>query len=170
MRTLWKFRLLLILAALVLVIGGGIALAAKDGSLNSNPRTSSSGTSAHDQEPTETDEATRTPGTEPTETEEGDQEEISGTITSLDCAQGSITIKTMDEEAGGTFTAVLTSATVFTINGKAATCADLQVGAQVSIEATRNGTTWTATRVSQGENDQGEDGQGGTATPTPGDH
>ena len=167
LRTLWKFRLVLILAALVLVAVGAVAVAAKEGATSNNQHTASAGASQHGQEPSETPgaEPSKTPGTEPTET---DQEERSGTITSLDCTNGSITIKQEDEE-GGTFTATLTSATVYMINGKTGACTDLKVGAQVSIEAMQNGQTWTALKVSQGENDQdNDDGQEDQATPTPG--
>ena len=168
MRIPWKYRLALILAGLLLVVGGSVALAAFSGTAT-DPRTASAGAAESTQEPTEgTDqESTHTPGTEPTKT---GQKERDGTITSLDCAKGSLTIMGEEEEDGGTFTALLTSATVFTISGKAGACTDLKVGLPVSIEATPNGTTWTALKVSQGENDQDHDGdeEGSQTTPTPG--
>ena len=167
-RTLWKFRLALMLAGLLLVVGGAVALAAEGGKGASDQRAATSGAAANSQEPTEGTEQdpTHTPGTEPTKT---GQKEREGTITSLDCAQGSLTIKGEDEEDGGAFTAQLTSATVFTVNGKAGACADLKVGMSVSIEATQNGTTWTALKVSLGESDQDDDGDepGSQTTPTP---
>ena len=167
----WKFRLALMLAGLLLVVGGAVAMAAEGGTAGSDQRAANSGAAAKSQEPTEgTDQdSTHTPGTEPTRT---GQKELEGTITSLDCAQGSLTIKREEEEEGGAVTALLTSATVYTINGKAGACADLKVGMQVNIEATQNGTTWTALKVSQGESDQDNDNDGdehgSQTTPTPG--
>ena len=167
----WKFRLALILAGLMLVVGGAVALAAEGGTLGSQPRTASGAAAANTEEPTEGTEQdpTHTPGTEPTKT---GQKELEGTITSLDCAKGSVTIKGEEEEEGGTLTVLLTSATVYTVNGKAGACGDLKVGMSVGIEATQNGTTWTALKVSQGESDQDndndDDGHGSQTTPTPG--
>ena len=171
LRTLWKFRLFLVLAAVVLVVGGAVAVAAKEGSVSSNQHRASAGAFQHSQEPSETPGTapSETPGTEPTET---DHEEVAGTITSLDCTNGSITIQ--QEEEGGTFTAQLTNTTVYTVNGQPAACTDLKVGAQVDLEVMHSGTTWTALKVSQGDQDENDqhdgdgDEQGGQATPTPG--
>jgi len=173
LRTLLKFRLILIVVALVLITGGAMVVGASEGTASNQQHTASSGVSSHHEDASETPgtEPSKTPGTEPSET---DQDEMSGTITSLDCAKGSITIKAGEDEEegeGGTFTALLTNTTVFTVNGKSSTCADLKVGTSVEIEATHNGTTWTALKVSQGENDQDQDNDdqpGDQGTPTPG--
>ncbi|GEM_PF-2328261 len=175
LRTFWKFRLIVILAALVLVAGGAIAVAAKEGTFSNSSHSASSGDAVQNneggqqnQEPTQTPkppEPTPTHGVEPTHVPHTD---VAGKITGVDCAGGSITIN--EDNNGGSFTASLTGNTIYTISGKSGTCSDLKVGWHVTIEAVQlSEGVWTAEHVSQDDSGQTSGGgSGGDNTPTPG--
>lgn len=170
LRTLWKLRILLVVAALVLVAGGAVAFAAVEGN-NSNEPTASSAGAEQNQSANENTEPTATKGTEPTATKGTEPTAIphtvmSGTITSVDCEGGTITI-TVDNN-GGSFTAQLTSTTVYTLSGQTGACSGLKVGWHVSVEAQQSNGQWVAQHVSQDDSGQsGGSGDGGGKDPTP---
>jgi len=172
--TIWKFRVLVVIAALVLVVGGAVAFAASEGPLSSSAPSGSKAGVSHSSEggqqgsePTATSapaEPTATKGTEPTAIPHAN---MAGKITSVDCAGGSITIAV--DNNGGSFTAQITSATHITVSGQAASCSGLKVGWHVTIEAQQLNGQWVAENIAQDDSGQGGGAGGGDggATPTP---
>ncbi len=182
MRTIWKLRVLIIAVALVLVAGGAIVAAAKEGAFSSNtPPTSAEG-AAQNSEPTATQgtEPTPTRGTEPTATQGTEPTQIphmvkTGVITTIDCTNNTITI-TVDG-SGSPFTATLTSNTVYTLTGKPGACTDLKTRQHVVIESQElSAGVWTAVKVAEDDGNGGSGGgngggngggDGSSPTPTP---
>ena len=167
LRHVWKLRVVLALAALVLVAGGAVAFAASGGGRNSGAPTASSGAaqSAESQtetnEPTKTAESTTAKGTEPTALPQVNKP---GRITSINCASGTITI-TVDGNDGA-FTAQLTSKTEININGHLGACSGLKVNWHVTIKAQQLNGQWVAQSVSQDDSSPNSGG-GDHGTPTP---
>ncbi len=174
LRNVWKLRIIIVIAALVLVAGGAVAFAASEGALSSNsPSGSSAGASQNSEshgntgntEATATQapaEPTATKGTEPTAIPHVNKP---GHITSVDCTGGTITIAV--DGNGGSFTAQITSKTEINLSGKPGACSGLKVGWHVTIEAQQLNGQWVAQTVAQDDSGQGSGG-GGDATPTPG--
>lgn len=166
LRTVWKLRVLLAIAAVVLVAGGAVAFAASEGALKSGAPAASSGAarSAEGQtetsEPTKTAESTTPKGIEPTAPPQVNKP---GRITSVNCAGGTITI-TVDGNDGA-FTAQLTSQTEITINGHPGACSGLKVNWHVTMKAQQLNGQWVAQSVSQ--DDSSPNSGGGDHTPTP---
>lgn len=171
LRTLWKLRILVVIAALVLVAGGAVAFAAVEGNNNSNePTASSAGAHQNESSPNGNNEPTATKGTEPTATKGTEPTAIphkvmSGKITSVDCAGGTITIA--GDNNGGSFTAQLTKNTAYTVSGLAGACSGLKVGWHVSIEAQQLNGQWVVQHVSQDDSGQSGGSGGGDSGPTP---
>jgi len=174
MRTIWKLRLVIIAVALVLIAGGAIAAAAKEGVFSSTPTPSADVATQQNSEPTATQgtEPTPTQGTEPTATQGTEPTQIPhvnkpGVITTIDCANNTITI-TVDG-SGDPFTATLTSNTVYTLTGKPGACTDLKTGEHVVIEAQQlSAGVWTAEKVAEDDGNGGSaGGNGGGDAPTP---
>jgi hypothetical protein len=176
LRNVWKFRILIVIAALVLVAGGAVAFAASEGALSSNsPSGTSAGASQNNEghngnngntEPTavKNTEPTATKGTEPTPVP---HTLMKGKITSVDCAGGTITIAV--DNNGGSFTAQITTTTHMTVSGQASACSGLKVGWHVTIEANQVNGQWVASGIAQDDSGQpGNGGGDGGATPTPG--
>ena len=164
LRTVWKLRVVLAIAALVLVAGGAVAFAASEGAQKSGAPTASSGAAQSAEGQTQTSEPTKTAeptkGTEPTALPQVNKP---GRITSVDCAGGTITI-TVDGNDGA-FTAQLTSKTEININGHPGACSGLKVNWHVTIKAQQQNGQWVAQSVSQ--DDSSPNSGGGDHTPTP---
>lgn len=173
LRTLWKLRILVVIAALVLVAGGAVAFAAVEGNNSSEPTASSAGAHQNESGPNGNNEPTTTKGAEPTATKGTEPTAIphtvmSGKITAVDCEAGTITIA--GDNNGGSFTAQLSKNTAYTVSGQAGACSGLKVGWHVSIEAQQLNGQWVAQHVSQDDSGQSGGGSGGGdsgPTPTP---
>ena len=169
LRNIWKLRVALVIAALVLVAGGAVAFAASEGALKGGAPAASSGASRSAEgqtgqsEPTgtKTAEPTTTKGTEPTAPPQVNKP---GRITSVNCAGGTITI-TVDGN-DGSFTAHMTSKTEINISGHPGACSGLKVNWHVTIKAQQLNGQWVAQSVSQDDSSQNSGG-GDHSTPTP---
>jgi hypothetical protein len=174
LQTLWKLRILVVLAALVVVAGGAVAFAAVEGNNTSNePTASSAGEHQNETNPTGNNEPTATKGVEPTATKGTEptaipHKVVTGKITAVDCTAGTITIAV--DNNGGDFTAQLTGNTNYSLSGQAGACSGLKVGWHASIEAQQLNGQWVAQHVDQddsGQNSGGGGDGGGSSSPTP---
>lgn len=174
MQTLWKFRVIIVVAALILVAGGAVVVGAKGLVGGDSPR-STAGSSEQHQPSNDSQEPTKTKGPEPTATPASSH--WAGKIVSIDCAKGTITITPDGGAADATATAQMQQGAGIFVSGKSAVCGDLKVGWHVTLEVKQINGQWVAIHVTQddsgqssggGDGNGGGDGHGGDgATPTP---
>ncbi len=159
MQTLWKFRVIIVVAALVLVAGGAVVVGAK-GLVGGDSPKSTAGSSEQHQQNGDSQEPTKTKGPEPTATPASSH--WAGKIVSVDCAGGTITIA--PDGGGANATASFAQGAGFTVSGKAGACSDLKVGWHVTLEVKQINGQWWAVHVAQddsGQSSGGGDGNGG---------
>ena len=173
MKTFWKLRMVIIIAALVLVAGGAIVVGAHGLGIGSNEPKSNVGSAQQDggqanTEPTkgpQAPEATKTKGPEPAATPASVI--WSGKIVSVDCAGGTITIMP-DNATGTTASATMANTVGFTVSGQTSSCAGLKVGWHVMLEVKQINGQWIVYHIVQDDSGQGGGSGGGDASPTPG--
>ncbi len=169
MQTLWKFRMIIVIAALVLVAGGAVVVGAKGLVGGSDAPRSTAGSSEQHQPSNPSQEPTKTKGPEPTATPASTH--WAGKIVSVDCAKGTITITPDGGAADATATAQMQQGAGIFVAGKAAVCSDLKVGWHVTLEVKQINGQWVALHVTQDDSGQSSGGGDGSrdATPTPGE-
>jgi hypothetical protein len=170
MKTLWKLRMVLVIAALVLVAGGAVVVGAKGLVGGEGPKTSAGESQQHQNngsEPGSTQkgaEATATKGTEPPAPVIANW---SGKIVSVDCAGGTLTIAPDGAAANTTASAQMAQGTSVNVSGKSAACSALKVGWHVTMEVQQVNGQWVVLHITQDDSGQPVVVPPGEGTPTP---